>query len=258
MTQTPETPRRADVLRETDDEARALAKTLIRAGSAATLATISPDGEPLATLISTAPDGDGQPVMLVSRLSGHTTYLLANPVCSLLYARAGKGDPLAHPRVSVQARARIVGRESDEGVRVRGRFLRRQPKAELYVDFGDFLFLKAEITGASLNGGFGRAFALQAADLVTPITDAGPLFAAEADILAHMNGDHPDAVSLYATRLAGREPGPWRMVSIDPDGFEATAAGETARVTFGRPVLSPDDAHAALAALAQKARSALA
>ena len=244
-----------DVLRATDDEARALAVQLIRATASASLASVDGNGFPFASLTSVGTDADGQPVILVSRLSSHTGHLLADPRCSLLFSRTGKGDPLAHPRITVLGEADPVERDSELGRRLRRRFLARQPKAELYVDFPDFLFLRIRIRGASLNGGFGKAYALEPADLTTPIGEADDLIAAEADIIAHMNEDHSDAVRLYATVLAKREEAPWRMVSCDPEGFEIAAGTELARIAFADRVNTAEQARLALIRLAKGARA---
>jgi hypothetical protein len=246
---------RPELIRAADDEARLLARGLIRASLSATLATLGADGDPLATLTATGTDMDGTPVLLVSRLSAHTTNLLADPRCSLLCARTGKGDPLAHPRLSVVAQARIVERESAEGPRIRARFLSRQPKAALYADFPDFLFIRLEMTGASLNGGFGRAFSLTPGDLMTDVAGAEALADAEPEIIAHMNEDHPDAVALYATALAGKDDGPWRLASLDPDGMDLASGAEMARIAFGARVETPDAARAELVRLAKQARA---
>ncbi len=251
----PGQPLRPDVLRTTDDEARALARGLIRASGVATLATLDSDGAPLATLTAMATDADGSPVILVSQLSGHTQNLARDPRLSLLCGKLGKGDPLAHPRISVSGRARRVDRDSAEGERVRRRFLARNPKAQLYVDFPDFLFLAVEMRGASLNGGFGKAYELGREDLMTSLAGAEDLIAAEAGILAHMNDDHADVVSLYATVHAQREPGRWRMVSLDPEGFEVAAGTEIARIAFGTRINTAEAARMALIQLARSART---
>ncbi len=233
-----------------------MACSLVRASPFATLATVAVDGCPLATLTSIATDVDGAPVMLVSRLSGHTTNLLGDPRCSLLFARSGKGDPLAHPRISVMGNVDIVDRASSDGLRIRRRFLARQPKAQLYVDFPDFLFLRVNIRHASLNGGFGKAFELIPADLLSEVADAQGLVDGETDILAHMNDDHAETVRLYATVLAKREDGPWRMVSLDPDGFDIANGTAMARIAFAQRLCTPDAVHADLVKLARQARTA--
>ena len=44
-------------------------------------------------------------------------------------------------------------------------WLRDHPKAKLYIGFGDFHFALFSVTGAFLNGGFGKAFFLTPVDL---------------------------------------------------------------------------------------------
>jgi putative heme iron utilization protein len=246
----------SQTIRQTDDDARMLARQLIRASPFASLATLGADGFPLASLISVATGPDGATLLLVSRLSGHTGNLLARPRLSLLFARPGKGDPLAHPRISVAGEAEALDRDSAAGEQARRRFLARQPKAQLYVDFPDFLLVRVAIRSASLNGGFGKAYELTAEDLLTQLDEAEALVAAEAEILAHMNEDHADAVGLYATAVAGCAAGPWRMLSLDPDGFEIGAQGALARIAFPARVTTPEAARIALIGLARAARSA--
>ncbi len=244
------------MIRSTDEEARGLGRALVRATPSAALATLSADGFPLATLTSVATDSDGAPLILVSRLSGHTTNLLADPRCSLLFARTGKGDPLAHPRLSLSGEAKVLERDSEAGRRARTRFLARQPKAALYVDFPDFLFLRVEPRGASLNGGFGKAYELTPADLLTSIGGAEALIEAEPGILAHMNEDHADTLALFAVKLGRREEAGWRMVSVDPEGFEIAAAGELVRLGFEARAETPDAVRGELMKLAKAARAA--
>src|SRR5262245_3616833 len=79
-----------------------LAKTLLRTTRAGTLGTLDRNtGHPFASLVNVATDVDGSPVILTSRLSTHTANLEHDGRASILLAETGKGDPLAHPRVSV-------------------------------------------------------------------------------------------------------------------------------------------------------------
>ena len=89
-------PPKKDVLRETDAEARRLAKTLIREARYGALACLEPgSGAPLASRVALAPDISGQPIFLISQLSPHFAALEADPRASLLIGEPGKGDPLA-------------------------------------------------------------------------------------------------------------------------------------------------------------------
>ena len=74
----------------------------MRATRAGALATIDRNtGHPFASLVNVATDVDGSPLILVSRLSTHTANLEVDGRASLLLASTGKGDPLAHPRLTL-------------------------------------------------------------------------------------------------------------------------------------------------------------
>ena len=45
------------------------------------------------------------------------------------------------------------------------------------------------------------------------------------------------------------------MTGIDPDGADLRRQGDTARLRFGQPITSPEQARTTLAALAQQARA---
>ncbi|HVK90476.1 MAG TPA: pyridoxamine 5'-phosphate oxidase family protein, partial [Mycoplana sp.] len=155
------------ILRDTDDAARRLARGLLRSARSATLAVLEPEtGHPFASRVLTGMDIDGVPVILVSALSIHTQALRRDARASLLAGEPGKGDPLAHPRLTVISEAEEVERGSDQHRRIRERFVRRHPKARLYVDFPDFTFFRLVPLRANLNGGFGKAYVLTADDLV--------------------------------------------------------------------------------------------
>jgi hypothetical protein len=112
---------------------------------------------------------DGGPVTLVSDLSHHTQALKADPVCSLLVGEPGdKGDALTYPRLTLLARADFLRHGEPGHAEMRAQYLRQHPKAKLYIDFADFSFVRFAITGAHLNGGFGKAFVLTPEDLAPP------------------------------------------------------------------------------------------
>src|SRR5215212_49613 len=233
----------------------ALAKTLLRGTRAGTLGTLDRNtGHPFASLVNVATDVDGSPLILTSRLSTHTANLEADGRASVLLAESGKGDPLAHPRLTVLGTFAPVARDSGDDARVRRRFLARHPKSELYAGFGDFAFWRMTVASAHLNGGFARAADLKASDLLTDISGAEELFAAEEGAIAHMNADHAEATRLYATRLLGADDGPWRISGLDPDGADLTAGDRTARLAFPQRVTSAGALRQVLVELAKQAR----
>jgi putative heme iron utilization protein len=239
-------------------DAKALAKELLRSATSAALATLDLEGGPFSTLTTVATDSDGCPLFLMSRLAAHTHHLERDPRASLLLARIGRGDPLAHPRLTLSGRAAKLEHASEEGARARRRFLAHHPKAELYADFGDFAFWRLNCEAAHLNGGFARAAALEPADLLTDISDTQTLVTAEQDALAHMNHDHAEAVALYGAILLHGGKGPWRLAGIDPDGVDIEGGGEMRRLAFPQRVRTPDELRAMLASLAKEARVAAA
>lgn len=277
---------RDSLLQSVDDESRALARRLVRTARFGTLAVLEPgSGHPYASRAAVATDIDGVPAMLLSALSPHTAALDADPRCTLLLGEPGRGDPLAHPRISVVGLARRLQRDSEADARVRGRFLARHPKAGRYAGFGDFAFFRLEPRRAVLVGGFGRAFELgrddvlgggmlggadAAADspadaigaagveaprpVVTPVLLAA-LAAQERNAVEHMNSDHADAVALYATRLCRAEPGDWRLVSVDPYGIDMMCGERIDRLEFDAPLADPAQLRKVLVELVGRARA---
>jgi heme iron utilization protein len=233
-----------------------VAKALLRATRAGALATIDRNtGHPFASLVNVATDSDGAPLILISRLATHTANLEADRRASLLLAAGGKGDPLAHPRLTLLGSFAQVARDDASDPRLRQRFLARHPKSELYAGFADFSFWRLDTVAAHLNGGFARAADLKAADVMTDIAGAENLIEAEAGALAHMNADHADAVRLYATKLVGAEDGPWRLTGLDPDGLDLASGDATLRLPFAERITTAEQLRKALVDLAAKVRS---
>ncbi len=164
--------RQTNPIRPTTTEARALARGLMDHARFGALAVLDPEsGVPYVARVAVASDAAG-PVTLVSSLSAHTRALRADPRASLLLGEPGaRGDPLTHPRITLHARAIFVRREDPDHHALRTHWLSRHPKAKLYVDFADFGFVRLIVTAAALNGGFGQAFLLTAADLGLPETE---------------------------------------------------------------------------------------
>ncbi|MEM8593173.1 MAG: pyridoxamine 5'-phosphate oxidase family protein, partial [Pseudomonadota bacterium] len=122
-----------DPFRPLDDDARALMAELLTAGHAS-LAVIDPEtGGPSVTRIGFL-WLEGQAFTIISTLSLHTTALTANPACGIMVGEpSGKGDPLTHPRLSLDCRA-----ETADKAAWRDRYLAARPKTRLYYDFTDF------------------------------------------------------------------------------------------------------------------------
>lgn len=232
------------------------AKRLLRATRSGALATLEKvHGHPFATLVTVATDHDGAPVLLMSQLSAHTRNLDADSRCSILLSAGGKGDPLAHPRLTIYGAA-LKQTSPDVRARLKARFLARHPKSALYADFGDFAFWRLDVAGAHLNGGFAKAADFPAQTILTSLEGADALLAAEAGAVEHMNADHTEALGLYATRLAGEPAARWRATGLDPEGMDLSAGDLTARIAFPTRITGPSDLRNVLVALAVRARGA--
>jgi putative heme iron utilization protein len=238
-----------------DFDAKSTAKRILRSIRAGALATIDRNtGHPFGSLLNVATDSDGSPLILISRLSSHTANLEADGRASVLLATAGKGDPLAHPRLTVLGRFAEIARDRADEPRLRRRFLARHPKAELYAGFADFALWRMSIESAHLNAGFARAADLTAADVLTDLAGARDLLEVEASAVAHMNQDHADAVGLYATNFLGAEAGAWCITGIDPDGLDLSCGDTVLRLEFPQRVTAAGQLREVLADLAKQAR----
>jgi heme iron utilization protein len=245
-------PEAAKTIRETDEFALTEADRLIRGSRHAALSVLEPvTGHPIVSRTLVATDSVGRPIILVSALSSHTKALLADARAGLLFGEPGKGDPLAHPRISLKCRAEHITRDSSELPALRRRF----PKSELYIDFPDFSFFRLLPLAASLNGGFGKAYELSGDDLDIASPAASALADMEEGALVHMNADHSDAIDLYAAHLAGEKESGWRICGIDPAGFEIQRGDQLRRIRFPKLLDDAGDLRRALAELAKSARA---
>ncbi len=241
--------------RAPDFDPKSLAKELLRVTRAGSLATIDRNtGHPFASLVNVATDSDGAPLILISRLSTHTANLEADPRASLLLTAIGKGDPLAHPRLTLLGSFVRTARDDAREPRLRRRFLARHPKSELYAGFADFSFWRLDAVSAHLNGGFARAADLTATDVITDVSGADELIEAEAGAVAHMNADHAEAVQLYATKILSAADGPWRLTGVDPEGLDLACGDLTLRLAFAERVTTAQQLRMVLVDLAERAR----
>jgi len=148
-------------IRPTDNEARGTAKSLLLAARYASLGVIDPASRAPMVTRAAVTWIDKAPHILISDLSLHTKALAQNSACSLLIGEPeAKGDPLTHPRITLQCSAQPASK-----THLRGAWINMHPKAKLYIDFTDFQMMRLDVIGAHLNGGFGKAFTLTPADL---------------------------------------------------------------------------------------------
>lgn len=226
------------------------ARKLLRAARVGTLAS-SADGQPFASLVTPACAPDLTVLLLLSDLAEHTRHLRADPRCAVMVAGAAEGpNPQTAPRVTVTGLAELVADAA-----LKARWLAVHPYAVLYADFTDFHLWRIVPRAALFVGGFARAARLRTSAL-TPAPDAvAAIAAAEAEIIAHANAAHPDAMAAIGAEASGTG-GDWRMIAADVDGCDLALAERTVRVAWPAPVKGPEQVRAELVRLVQRARGA--
>ena len=151
------------------------------------------------------------------------------------------------PRVTVLGRFERV-----EDAGLRRRYLARHPQAALYADFPDFSFWRLSPSAIHGVAGFGRIETLTPEEVFPP---AGEMEALEISAIEHMNQDHDEAIHLYATKILKAEPGPWRVLAIDPDGADLGLHDQSLRMEFHTPVFTAEALRKKFAELAYEART---
>jgi putative heme iron utilization protein len=250
-------PRAADAPPAPEPTFAERARTLAHLGRTGTLATLSRrhPGHPFASVMPYALDEGGQPLFLVSAMAMHTQNLQADPRASLLVTQPGwSGDPLAAGRLTLMGEARPL---AASGVAAgRAAYLARHEKAGYWVDFEDFGFWRLEIRDVYFVGGFAAMDWVTADDYRAARPD--PLADAAAEIVAHMNRDHADALVAYARHYAGEAADEATMVSVDRLGFKLRlrqgARLSSVRIPFPREVTTAARSREALIEMLRAAR----
>jgi putative heme iron utilization protein len=228
---------RKDVIRPTDEDARRLARRLARSARFGALAALEPEsGHPFASRVLIGTDIDGVPVMLSSLLATHTRAIIADPRCSLLVGEPGKGDPLAWPRLTILTDAEPLKHDSESHSLLRERFLRRHPKARLYVDFGDFSFFRLVPKSASLNGGFGKAFFIEGEDLIIPSALIHAIASHELHLIKNVSSICDGAADRLVFLLFNEKSTGWNIIGIDVCGMDFARKEQLLRFELDAPI----------------------
>jgi len=213
---------------ETTENPAAQARHIIRKCLTATLATVDKSGAPYASLVLTACDTDGTPIMLLSTLARHTRHLDVDARVSLLFDGTGQRDvPMTGPRVSVSGNL-----ERTTEIRQRQRFLRRHEDASLYADFEDFSLFRLTGPEAHYVAGFGRVNKINGRDLLTLHLPTNDPELSEEIIIHHMNENHGSALDDMAHYYCGTEMVGWQMTGLDAEDFDLRSGGRAERIDF--------------------------
>lgn len=237
------------------------ARTIVNETTSGTLATLSDDGTPWASLVTFGIMDDGSPVLCLSTLAEHARNLENNRQASLMVADPHhRGEVLAGGRVTLAG----VARRSDEhpdGKSARKAHLDAVPSAAMYADFNDFSFWILEVKRVRWVGGYGRMDSATAADYAAARPD--PVAPQAPDAIAHLNADHADALLAMAQALSSfKDASEAKCVAADRYGIDlnlVTPEGlKSTRIDFAETIDAPGGLRAATIELARRSRAILA
>jgi heme iron utilization protein len=234
------------------------ARTLVAAANSGSLASLSEDGTPWASIVAFGATDAGEPVLVVSTMAEHGRNLAREPRCSIAIGEpVPEGeDPLDRARVTLAGRVIVPeGEEADSALDAHARLY---PFARGYATYADFTTYVLRVERIRWVGGFARMSTVEAADYAT--ADADPTAAGAAFARRHLNEDHADSVLLWARTLGGYADAlEATCEAIDRYGVDIrvqTPRGQApVRVGFANPAQSPDDLRGATVALAKAARA---
>lgn len=207
-----------------------IARALVRRSRSATLATAltgKREGWPYASLVTVAFTMDGAPILLMSKLADHTRNLMEDARASLLFEEASHlPNPQTGPRVTLTGRLKTTRDKN-----LAARFLARHPGAALYADFADFDFYKMTVERAHFVGGFGRANWIAAKKFLLDKEMIRVFESSEPHMIERLTGEKAEI-------LAQNFGKGWKIVALDPEGFDLVRGKSFKRFEFDKPVNS--------------------
>jgi heme iron utilization protein len=234
------------------------ARTLVAAASSGSLASLSEDGTPWASIVTFGTTNAGEPVLVVSTMAEHTRNLAREPRCSIAIAEpVPEGDdPLDRARITLAGH--VIVPEGDEADAALEAHALHYPFARDYAAWDDFTTYVLRVERVRWVGGFARMSTVEADDYA--VAEIDPTAAAAGSARRHLNEDHADSVLLWARTLGGYADALEASCdAIDRYGVDLrvqTPRGQAAvRVGFAEPVQGPDDLRGGTVALAEAARS---
>jgi putative heme iron utilization protein len=231
------------------------ARTIAASTNTGTLATLTRDGDPWASLV-TYGLLDGNPVLCVSNLAEHGRNLAGDPRASIaVVAPTSESDPLASGRITL---AGVVDQPTgDEAVAARQAHLDAVAAAKYYIDYSDFTLWVLRVDRVRWVGGYGRMDS--ATGEAYAAAEPDPVQPRAATAIAHLNADHAAALAAMARTLGGY-----------PDTKSATCTGADrygldlrvdtprgvayTRVGYASPIRSYDELRSTTVELARMAR----
>lgn len=204
-------------------------------------------GYPFGSVVPYCLDGQGRPLILISRIAQHTHNLSLDPKCSMLVGEREAEDVQAVGRVTVMAQARKLV-EADRIEAAAMRYYRYFPGSQSYHSAHDFDFWVLEPVRYRYIGGFGAIHWLDDVALVNPFAGA-----VEGGMVRHMNDDHAKAIAHYVELAGLPQTEPATLVGIDSEGMHLRIGESLHWLAFREPCNTPKQVREALVDLAHAA-----
>ena len=233
------------------------ARTIAASTNTGTLATLTADGDPWASLV-TYGLLSGAPVLCVSNLAEHGRNLTADPRASIaIVAPQREADPLASGRVTLAGDVEEpVGAER---AAAREAHLCAVAAAKYYIDYSDFSLWVLRVRRVRWVGGYGRMDSATGEDYGAAEPD--PVSLRSKDAIAHLNDDHAGALVAMAQALGGYpDTTAATCTGADRYGLDlrvATPRGVAyTRIGYATAIDSIDELRSATVELTRRARQA--
>lgn len=225
------------------------ARLMLREHRYGVLSTLSKkfDGYPFGSITPYLVDHDGSLLILISSLAEHTKNIQHDARVSLIT------HDQRDPHIQTQGRVTLVGDAQQEPDREGAgeRYLSYFPEAQAYFGMHDFAFYRIHPKAIRYIGGFGKInwvnmenFSLQPSQLISQ----------EAEVMAHMNMDHQDALRSCCLYFHQYEAVDVTMIGIDQDGFDVRADDRVLRFNFSRLATDAKLAKSLLVEMAREAK----
>lgn len=234
------------------------ARTLVHGARSGSLASLSDDGTPWASIITFGATGAGEPVLVVSTMAEHGRNLAREPRASIAIAEPvpDSEDPLDRARITLAGH--VIVPEGDEAEAALEAHAAHYPFARSYATYGDFTIYVLRVERVRWVGGFARMASVDAAEYAAAEVDPSAPGAAYAR--EHLNEDHAEAVLLWAQTLGGyADATEATCEAIDRYGVDLrvqTPRGQApTRVGFAETVTSPGGLRSATVSLTDVARA---
>jgi putative heme iron utilization protein len=199
------------VANDTRPSAAEEARTVAASTNAGTLATLTGNGDPWASLVTYGLLRSGEPVLCVSRLAEHGRNLDRDRRASIaIVGPLTHTDPLAGSRITL---AGVADQPTgEERVAAREAHLVAVPAATHYIDFRDFSLWVLRVRRVRWVGGYGRMDWPAAVSYATAEPD--PVRPHAAAAIAHLNAADGESLRSLARAFGGY-----------PDTISATCTG---------------------------------